>query len=447
MIAVAHRRAAGRDTAAGPALRFELPDERSATVPSEARGLERDGVRLLVAEPERTRHVRFRELPAFLRPGDLLVVNTSKTLPAAVDGWLASRGSAADEAFPGPYGFFTNRKQTIGPGSGMGEGREPVRRAVTVHFSTALDGGEYAVELRPPGRATGPVRDAVAGERVSLPEDTSLTLRDPYPDASAATTRLWRAVPSGTEDLAGVLARHGRPIAYGYVEGRWPLEAYQTVFARHPGSAEMPSAGRPFTHRLLTSLVSSGVQIAPVVLHTGVSSLEGGEPPLPERFRVPLSTARRVNGTRASGGRVIAVGTTVTRALETVAGASGPVMAGEGWTDLVLGRERPARVVDGLITGWHAPGASHLSLLEAVAGPELVEGAYAEAVATGYLWHEFGDACLLLRESHQRSPRKRSTARRDGRGRETGVDSTRARLADATDHPDRKSAARRQGRR
>ena len=396
MIAVADRRAARRGAAAGPALRFELPDERSATMPPEARGLARDEVRLLVADPEGTRHVRFRELPAFLRPGDLLVVNTSKTLPAAVDGWLGSRGTAAGEALSGPYGFLANRKKTIGRGGRTGQAREPLRRAVAVHFSTALDGGEYAVELRPPGRATGPVRDARVGERVELPGHAGLALREPWPDPSAGAPRLWRAALEGVDDLQRFLDRHGRPIAYGYVEGRWPLEAYQTVFARQPGSAEMPSAGRPFSERLVTSVVSAGIQIAPVRLHAGVSSLEEGEEPLPEQFHVPLATARRVNEARSSGGRVIAVGTSVTRALETVAGASGRVMAGEGWTDLVLGRERPARVVNGLITGWHAPGASHLSLLEAVAGPDLVAPAYAEALATGYLWHEFGDACLLL---------------------------------------------------
>jgi len=397
MIAVAGRRvAARRRPAAAPELHFELPHERSATVPPEARGLERDGVSLLVAEPERTRHVRFRELPAFLRPGDLLVVNTSKTLAAALDGWRGSPGAAGGEARSATYGFLANRKKSIGRGLGMGEVREPGRRPVTVHFSTALDGGEYAVELRPPGRATGPVRDAVAGERVSLPGDTTLTLLEPYPDTSVEAPRLWRAESSAAEHVAGLLSRYGRPIAYGNVEGRWPLEAYQTVFARHPGSAEMPSAGRPFTERLVTSLVSAGVQIAPIVLHTGVSSLEDGEPPLPERFRVPRATALRVNATREWGGRVVAVGTTTARALETVAGTNRTVMAGEGWTDLVLGRDRRTRVVDGLVTGWHAPGASHLSLLEAVAGPELVERAYAEALATGYLWHEFGDTCLLL---------------------------------------------------
>jgi S-adenosylmethionine:tRNA ribosyltransferase-isomerase len=138
------------------------------------------------------------------------------------------------------------------------------------------------------------------------------------------------------------------------------------------------------------------VVVAPITLHTGVSSQEDGEPPLAEPFRVPEPTARLVNMTRASGGRVVAVGTTVTRALETAAAEDGTVRARCGWTDLVLGPDRPARVVTGLVTGWHAPGASHLQLLHAVAGPEIVERAYAEALRERYQWHEFGDSCLLL---------------------------------------------------
>jgi S-adenosylmethionine:tRNA ribosyltransferase-isomerase len=192
------------------------------------------------------------------------------------------------------------------------------------------------------------------------------------------------------------LARHGRPIAYSYVPADWPLATYQTVFGREPGSAEMPSAGRPFTEALVTGLVAAGIAVAPVTLHTGVSSLEPGDPPLPERYRVPAATARLVGHTRRHGGRVVAVGTTVTRALETVAGVDGTLRAGDGWTELVLGPARPARVVDGLDTGWHEPGASHLQLLEAVAGPRLVASAYDEARAAGYLWHELGDSALLL---------------------------------------------------
>ena len=168
------------------------------------------------------------------------------------------------------------------------------------------------------------------------------------------------------------------------------------MFAREPGSAEMPSAGRPFTTELVTDLVTRGIAIAPITLHTGVSSQDAGEPPQPERYAVPETTARAVNMTRAAGGRVVAVGTTVTRALESAADGGGVIRGRAGWTDLVLGPQRPARVVSGLVTGWHAPGASHLDLLDAVAGADLVDRAYHEAVRARYLWHEFGDSCLLL---------------------------------------------------
>jgi S-adenosylmethionine:tRNA ribosyltransferase-isomerase len=330
----------------------------SASSPPEARGLARDEVRLLVAAPAGVEHVRFRDLPCFLAAGDLVVVNTSGTLAAAVDG----RGRQ-------------------GP--------------VTVHLSSALPDGTWAVELRPGRRADGPLADVQPGDTVRLPEGR-LHVVAPYPDPSASRSRLWRVRLVVPGAMTAYLERHGRPIAYSYVPDDWPLASYQTVFGREPGSAEMPSAGRPFTDAMATRLVTAGVAVAPVTLHTGVSSLEPGDPPLPEPYRVPVATARLVEHTRRYGGRVVAVGTTVTRALETVAEPDGTVRAGEGWTELVLGLDRPARVVDGLVTGWHEPGASHLSLLEAVAGRDLVASAYTEARAAGYLWHELGDSALLL---------------------------------------------------
>ncbi|MFL6139164.1 MAG: S-adenosylmethionine:tRNA ribosyltransferase-isomerase [Frankiaceae bacterium] len=338
-----------------------MPAGAAATEPPEERGLARDGVRLLVAWPGGLRHAVFADIGDFLAPGDLLVVNDSATLAAAVDGHR--RG-------------------------------EPV----TVHFSTGRPDGAWVVELRAPAPATGPLRDARPGDLVELPAGASITLLAAHPDPLAGRSRLWRGIVAVEGPVEAYLARHGRPITYGYVTGRWPLAAYQTVFAREPGSAEMPSAGRPFSTGLVTSLVSRGVLVAPVTLHAGVSSLEAGEPPQPEPFRVPVPTARLVQHVRRSGGRVVAVGTTVTRALETVAAPDGTVRPGTGWTDLVLGPDRPARVVTGLVTGWHEPGASHLLLLEAVAGAELVRGAYAEAVRAGYRWHELGDSCLLLPE-------------------------------------------------
>lgn len=327
----------------------------NATEPAEARGLERDEVRLLVAAPDRLTDSVFLELPDFLDPGDLVVVNRSATLAASVDGW-----------------------------------RDGV--AVEVHFASALDDGTWVVEVRPEGLSFGPVTDIAVGERLDLPAGAWIDVLETLPDQ----VRLHRVRVGLEGAVPAFLAQHGRPIAYGYVPQRWPLSSYQTVFAREPGSAEMPSAARPFTHRTVTDLVTHGVLLAPVTLHTGVSSPEAGEPPRPERFDVPATTAALVNHVRRHGGRVVAVGTTVTRALETVAEPDGSVRAGHGWTELVLGADRPARAVTGLVTGWHEPGASHVHLLEAVAGRELVARAYEHAAAEGYLWHEFGDSCLLL---------------------------------------------------
>jgi S-adenosylmethionine:tRNA ribosyltransferase-isomerase len=256
------------------------------------------------------------------------------------------------------------------------------------------------VELRSPPAAARPVLDGRSEEEVHLGKGVVARLLDAYPNGASSPTgagnRLWRASVSG--DLAGLLRRVGRPIAYGYLDRRYPLRDYQTVFSLDPGSAEMPSAGRPFTNRLVTRLVRSGVLVAPVLLHTGVSSQDAGESPQPERFQVTRDTAALVNAARARGGRVIAVGTTATRAIESATSPNGIVGAVSGWTDLVIGPDRPVRVVDGLLTGWHNPEASHLLLVEAVAGPELTQRAYDAAVAHGYAWHEFGDSGLLLRD-------------------------------------------------
>jgi S-adenosylmethionine:tRNA ribosyltransferase-isomerase len=337
------------------ALTFALPTDLSAQEPPEARGLARDDIRLLVAAVRGAPwHTRFRDIGDHLAPGDLLVVNTSATLAAAVDA------------------------------------RRSDGTAVAVHFSHPATRGRWHVELRSPDGAHR-VRDARNGETLTLPAGVELVI-------VCAGDRLSEARLLVEGPIDSYLARHGRPITYGYVSGRWPLSAYQTIFARDPGSAEMPSAGRPFTAELITDLVTRGVTVAPITLHAGVSSLEYDEVPIAERFTVPAPTARLVNATRRDGGRVIAVGTTVTRALESVAAPTGVVSAGTGWTDLILGPDRPARVVDGLVTGWHEPGASHLLLLEAVAGAELVQDAYDAALAERYLWHEFGDSCLLLPE-------------------------------------------------
>jgi S-adenosylmethionine:tRNA ribosyltransferase-isomerase len=341
-----------------------VPEELSARVPAEQRGpgLERDAVRLLVSRGTAVSHHAFAELPRLLRAGDLLVVNTSPTLAAAVDGRV-------------------------------GHAR------VVVHFSTRGDDGRWAVELREPdGKGTTRARAGTrAGSEVRLPGGGRLFLEEPL---SARGERLWWA--RAAADVRGVLREHGRPIRYSYTDRDQPLSVYQTVFALPSadgaGSAEMPSAARPFTARLVAELVSRGVQFAPITLHTGVSSGEAHEPPYAERFAVPEASARLINNVKAGDGRVIAVGTTAVRAVESAAGSDGVVRAAAGWTELVVTPERGVRVVDGLLTGLHEPEASHLLMLEAVAGRPAVDRGYEEALRGLYLWHEFGDVHLVLPE-------------------------------------------------
>ena len=341
------------------ALAFELPRALEATAPPEARGLDRDAVALMVADRDTgaITHTRFDRLPARLTPGDLVVVNVSATLPAAV---AARRGDGT-----------------------------PVR----VHFATRapeLDQSWRVVELRSPD-GSQPQRGR-AGTRLVLDGGAGLELVAPY----ASGSRLLLARFEGAAGVEEYLARHGQPIRYGYVEHPWPLDAYQNVYAITPGSAEMPSAGRPLTAQLIAELTSGGVIVAPITLHTGVSSPERHEPPVPEQYSVPAPTARVVNMTRRAGGRVIAIGTTVVRALETVARPDGRVVAGAGWTGLVIGPDRGLRAVDGLVTGWHEPQASHLQMLGAIAGEELLRRSYDAALEHGYLWHEFGDSHLII---------------------------------------------------
>jgi S-adenosylmethionine:tRNA ribosyltransferase-isomerase len=341
---------------------LDLSARAEAHEPPEARGLRRDEVRMLVAHRAdgRLEHARFRDLPDFLEEGDLLVINTSGTLPAALPA-----------------------ERTDG-------------ELVELHLSTPVpdaapaDGPlRYLVEVR---RGRLPLGDPRAGERLSLPAGASAELLFPYLDGQ----RLWVATLRLPNPLIAYLSLHGHPISYPYLRGARPLADYQTAYATLPGSAEMPSAGRPFTPELVTELVARGIAIAPITLHTGVSSLELGEGAYPEWFRVPASTARLVTATRGWGKRVVAVGTTVVRALESAAGADGSVVAREGWTRLVITRTTGVRSIDGLITGWHDPDASHLDLLEAIAGPELIARSYRAASERGYLWHEFGDVNLIL---------------------------------------------------
>ncbi|HLO31665.1 MAG TPA: S-adenosylmethionine:tRNA ribosyltransferase-isomerase [Anaerolineales bacterium] len=349
-------------------IEFSLPPELEASAPPEARGLRRDQVRLMVSNysTDQIRHNRFYHLDKYLDAGDVLVLNTSRTRNSAL---LASRSDGT---------------------------------AVELHLSTHFDDDLWTVEVRTIDELgkTKHLDDARQGEILSLPGGITAVLQEPYisdcNDNSKPSETLWLAKLCFPYEVDEYLQQYGFPIRYNYVKDRWPLDYYQTVYATEPGSAEMPSAGRPFTPRLLKRLVAKGVQIAPLILHTGVSNLETHEPPYKEFYRVSSETAQMVNRARASGHRVVAVGTTAIRALETVTNGDGKAHASEGWTCLVITPQRGLRMVNALITGMHEPEASHLAILEALAGQAHIEIAYEEALRKGYLWHEFGDLHLIV---------------------------------------------------
>ncbi len=349
-------------------IEFSLPPELEASAPPEARGLRRDQVRLMVSNysTDHVEHTRFYNFHKFLNEGDVVVINTSRTRNSAL---LATRADGT---------------------------------LLELHLSIHFDDELWTVEVRSMDEAgkTKHFEDIHPGEILSLPGSASALLQEPYVsdcnDNSKPSETLWLAKVKFPQDVDEYLARYGFPIRYNYVKERWPLSFYQTVYATEPGSAEMPSAGRPFTSRLLKRLQSKGIQLAPLILHTGVSNLETHEPPYKEFYRVTPETAQIVNEARSSGNRIVAVGTTAIRALESVTNGEGKTHAGEGWTCLVIMPQRGLRAVNALLTGMHEPEATHLAMLEALAREAHIKVAYEEALRKGYLWHEFGDLHLIL---------------------------------------------------
>jgi len=348
------------DSAPREEMTFDLPDELIAVDPPEDRGLRREDVRLLVSRLPGgdVSHKCFSELPELLDPGDVVVINTSATIPASLPA-VAPDGSL-----------------------------------LRLHLSTHLPADLWIVELRRPTE-DGPKPFFDEAPPVELPIGGNARFLAPYATdrGRSVSRRLWVAELSLPHELDRYLHEHGTPITYG--SRPHPLSSYQTVFATEPGSAEMPSAGRAFTPELLTRLIVRGIEIAPLLLHTGVSSPEVDEPPFEEFYRVHQRTAERINAARRAGGKVIAVGTTVVRALETVADDSGQIHPGEGWTRVVISPLHEVRGVDGLLTGWHEPRSSHLWMIESIAGSDVLRKAYAAALDRRYLWHEFGDLHLI----------------------------------------------------
>lgn len=333
------------------ALSFNLPHEREARRPPESRGVARDDISLMVSDQRTQTHTvgKFTELAKYLRAGDLLVVNDSATIPAALN---ARRQNGA---------------------------------SVKLHLSTKITERLWIVEPRQ-------TKLVAVGEKLTI-ADGLVKLLSPVDHAHP---RLWYALLDLPEVAMTYLAAHAHPIAYDYVDGHYSIDAYQTIFAREPGSVEMPSAARPFSLRIVDSLYRHNVNLASITLHCGVASPETHEHPLDERFTVPDWTARIVNATRTAGGRVIAVGTTVVRALETVANENRGVHPARGWTSHIVDRDHPPRIVDGLLTGFHEPRASHLLMLEAFSDRRFLADAYEKALNQRLLWHEFGDVHLIL---------------------------------------------------
>jgi S-adenosylmethionine:tRNA ribosyltransferase-isomerase len=347
-------------------LDFRLPPELEASEPPEARGLSRDAVRLMVSYRSNNyvAHTQFHDLPSFLKAGDVLVINTSGTLNAALN--------ITDEA---------------------GE-------AFELHLSTHLPADLWIVEVREIcDETTKPHYTAHAGTTYQLPNNASATLITPYNVSERQNpghTRLWIATLNLPDEVHNYLDSYGFPIRYSYVKQGWANSYYQTVYATEMGSAEMPSAGRAFTPELLTRLIAKGVQVVPLLLHTGVASLEEHEPPYEEWYSVPTETAQALITARLAGKRIIAVGTTVVRALETVTDENGITHPGEGWTRVIVTPQRGIHAVNAMLTGMHEPRATHLAMLEALASREQLRIAYEEALAERYLWHEFGDLHLIL---------------------------------------------------
>lgn len=345
---------------------FALPPELSAKEPPERRGIQRDQVRLMVIDRATgaIEHTRFDQIGDYLRTGDLLVFNSSRTLPASLRGCECGA--------------------THGP---CMEVRLAERLPDESWLALLLceQGDPFGCGLRP-------------GMQIDFAEGLAATVME----REINIPRLWklRFSVSGTH-LIDLIYRLGRPIRYEYVSAPWDLDYYQTVYATEPGSAEMPSAGRAFTWKLLLDLKRRGNESAYIVLHTGLSSymddeLDRQHPASEEEYFVSRITAEKINGARENGDRVIAVGTTVVRALESVASENARVTEAQGYTRLKIDKHHRLKVVDGLLTGLHEPEASHLELLSAFLPAAKIQSAYQEAIQRRYLWHEFGDLNLIL---------------------------------------------------
>lgn len=349
-------------------LHFHLPHQLNCSIPTEERGLQRDEVRLLVTQQDGQDifHQQFTDLPYFLTSGDILIVNNSATVAAAL-----------------PIHF-------------------PNGQAARLHLSTPLAQDEWLAEIRSVNEQQSKRwKEGEIGQQFSLPQGGRVALLEPYYQ-NKEQLHLWKVrlfLPLSTLDYLG---KYGRPIKYQNLDKAYPLAYYQTFFSSVPGSAEMPSAARGFTSNLVDQLLKKGVQIIPITLHTGVSSLETGEEPYPEFVEVSALAAQQLNLAKAQGKRIVAVGTTAVRAIESATDTNGKVQTFRGHSNLFIQPGYSMKIVDGLLTGFHEPTASHLYMLQALASKTHLQKAYQAAVANEYFWHEFGDLHLILTDSQSR---------------------------------------------
>ncbi|MBS4173665.1 S-adenosylmethionine:tRNA ribosyltransferase-isomerase [Bacillus sp. FJAT-49736] len=340
------------------AMNFTLPEDLNAKMPPERRGVRRDHVRMMVLNKQSgaTVHSVFFQLDQYLKKGDLIILNGSRTVPAVLKGFWEQGNNSKEVEIRLAHRKSANIWEALVV-------EETLQIGATIRFTPSL----------------------------------TATITHAHPEAPFVTLDFNLCC----SDLYNEIYQIGQPVRYEYIEQPWDLDYYQTVFATEPGSVEMPSAGRAFSWEMLFRLQKKGVNIAFIQLHTGLSYLLDDKWHLGprenyEEYHVPEETVKAIDKAKQEGGRIIAVGTTVVRTLETVADEVGKLCSQTGWTNLYIHADTKLKVVDGLITGLHEPEASHLDLLTAFVDQKLLYNAYQEAINRKYLWHEFGDMNLIL---------------------------------------------------
>lgn len=335
-------------------IEFYLPSKLNASYPPEKRGIRRDQVRMMVLNREtgERKHDHFLQLTSYLQPGDMIILNNSRTIPASLQARWESGSYEQDEK-------------------------------VEVRLARRLNHDSWEALIL--------ANSVKADDKLIFSSDLFASVTKANEDSPVSTIQFSKK----GADLLNIIYSIGEPIRYEYINHPWSLNYYQTVFASHPGSVEMPSAGRAFSWELLLNLRQKGIQIEFLQLHTGLSYFEERHNSPTDNFEeyfISEETMERIIRTKNSGKRIVACGTTVVRAIESAA-RSGSL---SGWTNLYIHPNSSLKLVDGIITGFHEPQASHLDMLTAFVSENYLYEAYQEAIQYSYLWHEFGDMNLIL---------------------------------------------------